>query len=171
MSVFVLSRIVAARIHARLSASLTHHTFFATVTRREDGLIESKVHHHRDTHHVGAILHHDSLHANNIRVHVPNPANPIHDDDVQCLRVSNHNYQLHLRFRTVFVWDIHSPAVHIHDDNEWAIGNDAILYTDIVSVVLWAKLFIVIPASVQSCGTSSPTGLLVDQPGGRDQGY
>lgn len=110
-------------------------------------MIERQTHHHRDNHHVGLVLHHDSLHANNVRVHVPNPANPIHDNDVQFLRVPDHNHELCLRFGTIFVWVVHGPTVHIHNGHEWAIGNDAALYTDIVSVVLWPKLFIVVRAS------------------------
>ena len=100
-------------------------------------MIESKPRHHRDGHHVGLILHNDPLHtSNNVRVHVRNPTNPIHDDDVQCLRIPDHNHELCLRFRTIFLRDVHGPTVYILDGYEWAIGDDAILYTDIVSVVL-----------------------------------
>ena len=112
-------------------------------------LIASNTHHH-DGHHVGLIVHHDPVHPpNNLRVHVPNPANPIYNDDVQCLRVSHHNYKLCVRFGTFFVRDIYGPSVLIHNGHEWTIGDDAALHTDVVSVVLWASLFVVIRASDQ----------------------
>jgi len=108
-------------------------------------------HYHRDSRNVGLIIHHDPIHTtSNVRVHVRNSANPIHDDDLQCLRVPNHNHELCLRFRTVFVRDVHSPTIHVHDVNEWTIGNDAALYTDIVSVVLRTSLFVIVRASDQS---------------------
>jgi hypothetical protein len=111
-------------------------------------LIERKASHHRDGHHVWLILHYNPLYAAcNERVHIPNPTHSIHDDDIQSLRLHDHNYHLCIWLWTIFVRDVHRPTLHVHDGHEWAIGNDAALYTDIVSVVLWPKLFIVVRAS------------------------
>lgn len=113
--------------------------------RMEGGLIESSSRHHRDGHHVRLILHYNSLYSpRNVRVHVPDPASSIYDDDVQSFWLLNYNHELCLRFRTVFVRDVHRPTVHIHDEHEWPIGNDITIYADVLSVVLWSILFIII---------------------------
>jgi len=115
----------------------------------EGGLIERRVHRHPDGHHVGLIVHHDPVHTpNNVCVHVPNPTNPIHDDNVQCLRVSDHDYELCLRLRALFVRVVHGPSVHVLNDHEWTVRDDAALHTDVVSVLLWTSLFVVVRASI-----------------------
>ena len=105
----------------------------------------------RDGHYVGLIVHHDPVHTpNNVRVHVSNLTDSIDDDDVQCLRVSDHNHELCLRFRALFVRDVHGPSVHIHNGHEWTVGDDAALHSNVVSVLLWTSLFVIVRASDQS---------------------